>query len=207
MVRRKITTYAMMSRRPPPPPPPPTPPPPASDGEEEVPELYYPEDEEENDRLETELQAKIDDMVWAISVPEDEEQAAIHASWRSLRMENKEAALDDELDDRLLESGLKELRDRHTMEERARGFMELERRRLLELLAEDSGRLHKIVEDDFLPAPAAARDARSGLAAPKKGANDEAGPSRRFRHGCDGPEIPWMQPRGECMVILVILQI
>jgi hypothetical protein len=34
--------------------------------------------------------------------------------------------------------------------------MELERRRLLELLVEDSGRLHKIVEDDFLPTPAAA---------------------------------------------------
>jgi hypothetical protein len=66
-------------------------------------------------------------------------------------------------------------------EEGARGFMELERRCLLELLAEDvSGRLHKIVEDDFLPAPAAARDARSGLATPKKGANDdEAGPSKR----------------------------
>jgi hypothetical protein len=95
-------------------------------------------------------------------------------------MENKEAALDDELDDRLLELGLKESRDRHTTEEGARGFMELERRRLLELLAEDSGHIHKIVEDDFLPAPAAARDAQSGLAAPKKGANDdEAGLSRR----------------------------
>jgi hypothetical protein len=93
-------------------------------------------------------------------------------------MEKKEAALDDELDDRLLESGLKKSRDCHTMEEVARGFMELERRRLLALLMEDSGRLHKIVEDDFLPA--AARDARSGLAATKKGANDdEAGPSRR----------------------------
>jgi hypothetical protein len=67
----------------------------------------YPEDEEENDRLEVEVQAEIDDMEWAISDPEDEEQAAIHATWRSLRMENKEAALDDELDDRLLESGLK----------------------------------------------------------------------------------------------------
>jgi hypothetical protein len=156
------------------------PPPPASDGEEEVPEVDYPEDEEENDRLEAEAQAEIDDMEWAISDPEDEEQAAIHASWRSLRMENKEVALDDELDDRLLESGLKKSRDRHTTEEGARDFMELERRRLLELLAENSGRLHKIVEDDFLPAPAAARDARSGLAAPKKGANDdEAGPSRR----------------------------
>jgi hypothetical protein len=144
----------------------------------------YPEDEEENDRLEAEAQAEIDDMEWAISDPEDEEQAAIHASWRSLQMENKEAALDDELDDelddRLLESGLKKSRDHHTTEEGARGFMELERRRLLELLAQDFGRLHKIVEDDFLPAPAAARDARSGLAAPKKGANDdEAGPSRR----------------------------
>jgi hypothetical protein len=95
-------------------------------------------------------------------------------------MENKEAALDDELDDLRLEWGLKESRDGHMMEEGARGFMELEWRRLLELLAEDSGRLHKIVEDDFLPAPAAARHARSGLAAPKKGANnDEAGPSRR----------------------------
>jgi hypothetical protein len=92
-------------------------------------------------------------------------------------MENKEAVLDDELDDRLLESGLKESRDRHTMEERARGFMELEQRRLLELVAEDSGRLHKIVEDDFLPAPTAARDAP----VPKKGANnDEAGPSGRY---------------------------
>jgi hypothetical protein len=185
MVRCKITTYAMMSRRPPPPPPPltppPTPPPPASDGEEEeVPEVDYPEDEEENDRLEAEVQAEIDDMEWAISDPENEEQAAIHASWRSLRMENKEAARDDELDGLLLESGLKESRDRHTTEEGARSFMELERRRLLALLAEDSGRLHKIVEDDFLPAPAAARDARSGLAATKKGANDdEAGPSRR----------------------------
>jgi hypothetical protein len=118
-------------------------------------------------------------MEWAISDPEDEEQAAIHASWHSLRMENKEAVLDDELDDQLLESGLKKSRDRHTTEEGARGFMELERRRLLALLAEDSGRLHKIVEDDFLPAPAAARDARLGLAA-TKGANDnEAGPSRR----------------------------
>jgi hypothetical protein len=121
-------------------------------------------------------------MDWAISDPEDEEQAAIHASWHSLRMENKEAALDDELDDLRLEWGLKESRDRHTMEEGARGFMELERRHLLELLAEDvSSRLHKTVEDDFLPAPAAARDARArAAAAPKKGANDdEAGPSRR----------------------------
>jgi hypothetical protein len=119
-------------------------------------------------------------MEWAISDPENEEQAAIHASWRSLQMENKEAALDDELDGRLLESGLKKSRDRHTTEEGARGFMELEQRRLLALLAEDSGRLHKIVEDDFLPAPAAARDAQSGLAATKKGANDDkAGPSRR----------------------------
>jgi hypothetical protein len=191
MVRRKITTYAMMSRRPPPPPPPPTlpptPPPPASDGEEEVPEVYYPEDEEENDRLEAEVQAEIADMEWAISDPENEEQAAIHASWRSLRMENKEAARDDEVDGLLLESGLKESRDRHATEEGARSFMELERRRLLELLAEDSGRLHKIVEDDFLPAPApapapaAARDARSGLAATRKRVranDDEAGPSR-----------------------------
>jgi hypothetical protein len=95
-------------------------------------------------------------------------------------MENKEAALDDELDERLLESGLKKSRDRHTTEEGARSFMELERRHLLELLVEDSSHLHKIVEDDFLPAPAAARDARSGLAAPKKGANDDkVGPSRR----------------------------
>jgi hypothetical protein len=184
MVRRKITTYAMMSRRLPPPPPPPTPPstppPPASDGEEEVPEVDYPEDEKENDRLEAKAQAEIDDMEWAILDPEDEEQAAIHAPWRSLRMDNKEAVLDDELHDRLLESGLKKSRDRHTTEEGARGFMELERRRLLALLAEDSGRLHKIVEDDFLPAPIAARDARLGLAATKKGANDdEAGPSRR----------------------------
>jgi hypothetical protein len=78
MVRCKITTYAMMSRRPPPPPPPPTPPPtpppPASDGkEEEVPEVDYPEDEEENDCLEAEVQAEIDDMEWAISDPENEE--------------------------------------------------------------------------------------------------------------------------------------
>jgi hypothetical protein len=184
MVHHKITTYAMMSRRPPPPPPPLTPPPtlppPASDDEEEVPEVdyYYPEDEEENDRLEAEAQAEIDDMDWAILDPEDEEQAAIHASWHSLRMENKEAALDD----LRLEWGLKESCGRHTMEEGARGFMELERQRLLELLAEDvSGRLHKIVEDDFLPAPAAARDARARVAAaPKKGANnDEAGPSKR----------------------------
>jgi hypothetical protein len=117
MVRRKITTYAMMSRCPPPPPPPPTPPPtpppPASDGEEEeVPKVDYPEDEEENDRLEAEAQAEIDDMEWAISDPENEEQVAIHASWCSLRMENKEAALDDELDGRLLESGLKKSRGR-----------------------------------------------------------------------------------------------
>jgi hypothetical protein len=91
-------------------------------------------------------------------------------------MENKEAALDD----RLLESGLKKSRDRHTTEEGARGFMELKRWCLLELLVEDSGRLHKIVEDDFLPAPAVARDARLGLAAPKNGVNDdEACPSRR----------------------------
>jgi hypothetical protein len=161
MVRRKITTYAMMSQRPPPPPPPPTPPPtlppPASDGEEEeVPEVDYPEDEEENDRLEAEVQAEIDDMEWAISDPKNEEQAAIHTLWRSLRMENKEVALNDELEDRLLESGLKKSRDCHTTEEGARGFMELEWRRLLALLAEDSGRLHNIVEDDFLPAPAAA---------------------------------------------------
>jgi hypothetical protein len=62
------------------------------------------------------------------------------------------------------------------MEEGARGFMELEWQRLFELLAEDSGRLHKIVEDDFLPSPAAARDAPAS----KKGANDdEAGPSER----------------------------
>jgi hypothetical protein len=157
------------------------PPPPASDGEEEeVPKVDYPEDEEENDCLEAEVQAEIDDMEWAISDPENEEQAAIHALWRSLRMENKEAALDDELDDRLLESGIKKSRDRHTTEEGAHGFMELERRCLLELLAEDSGRLHKIVEDAFLPAPAATRDARSGLAAPKKGVNDDdTGPSRR----------------------------
>jgi hypothetical protein len=140
----------------------------------------YPKNKEENDRLEAEAQAEIDDMEWAISDPENEEQAAIHASWRSLRMENKEAALDDELDGRLLESGLKKSHDRHTTEEGARGFMELEWRRLLVLLAEDSGCLHKIVEDDFLPAPTAARDARSGLAAMKKGANnDEVGPSRR----------------------------
>jgi hypothetical protein len=98
----------------------PTPPPPASDGkEEEVPEVDYPEDEEDNDRLEAEAQAEIDDMEWAISDPENEEQAAIHASWHSLRMENKEAALDDKLDDRLLESGLKKSRDRHTTEEGA----------------------------------------------------------------------------------------
>jgi hypothetical protein len=129
------------------------PPPPASDGKEEVPEVDYPEDEEENDRLEAEAQAEIDNMDWAISDPEDEEQAAIHASWRSLRMEKKEAALDNELDDLRLESGLKESCNCHTTEEGARGFMELERWRLLELLAEDSGRLHKIVEDDFLPAP------------------------------------------------------
>jgi hypothetical protein len=99
-------------------------------------------------------------------------------------MENKEAARDDEVDAHLLESGLKESRDRHATEEGARSFMELERRRLLELLAEDSGRLHKIVEDDFLPAPASAtaRDARSGLAATRKRVranDDEAGPSRR----------------------------
>jgi hypothetical protein len=156
------------------------PPPAVSDGEEEeVLEVDYPEDEEENDRMEAEVQAEIDDMEWAISDPEDEEQAAIHALWHSLRMENKEVALDDELDDRLLESRLKKSQDRHTMEEGACGFMELERQRLLKLLTEDSDRLHKIVEDDFLPTPAAARDAR-GLAAPKKGANDdEAGPSRR----------------------------
>jgi hypothetical protein len=67
---------------------PPTPPPPASDGEEEVPEVDYPEDKEENDRLEAEAQEEIDDMDWAISNPEDEEQAAIHALWRSLWMEN-----------------------------------------------------------------------------------------------------------------------
>jgi hypothetical protein len=48
------------------------PPPLASDGEEEVP-VDYPEDEEENDRLEAEVQVKIDDMEWAISDPEDEE--------------------------------------------------------------------------------------------------------------------------------------
>jgi hypothetical protein len=154
--------------------PPPTPPPPASDSEEEVPEVDYLEDEEENDSLEAEAQAEINDMDWAISDPEDEEQAAIHASWHSLRMENKEAALDD----LRLEWGLKESRDRHTTEEGACGFMELERQRLLELLAEDiSGRLHKIVEDDFHPAPHRTRC--SGLAALKKGANDdEAGPSR-----------------------------
>jgi hypothetical protein len=118
-------------------------------------------------------------MEWAISDPEDEEQAAIHASWRSLWMENKEAALDDELDYLHLEWGLKESRDRHTTEERAHGFMELERRRLLELLAEDVfGRLHKIVED--VPPRPRRRTRCSGLAAPKKGANDdEAGPSRR----------------------------
>jgi hypothetical protein len=127
--------------------------------EEEVPEVDYPEDKEENDRLEAEVQAEINDMEWAILDPENEEQAAIHALWRSLRMENKEAARDDELDGLLLESGLKESRDRHAMEEGVRGFMELERRCLLALLAEDSGCLHKIVEDDFLPAPAAARDA------------------------------------------------
>ena len=145
--------------------------------------MVYPEDEEENDRLEAEVQAEIDDMEWAISDPENEEQAAIHASWRSLRMENKEAACDDELDGLLLESGLKESRDRHATEEGARSFMELERRRLLALLAEDSSRLHKIVEDDFLPAPApapaAARDARSGLAATRKRVranDDEADP-------------------------------
>jgi hypothetical protein len=186
MVRRKITTYAMMSRCPPPPPPHPTPPltppPLASDGEEEVPEVdyYYLEDEEENDRLEAEAQAEIDNMDWAISDPEDEEQVAIHTSWHSLRMENKEAALDDELDDLRLEWGLKVSRDRHMTEEGARGFMELERQRLLELLAEDvSGRLHKIMEDDFLPAPRR-RTRCSGLAVPKKGANNnEAGPSRR----------------------------
>jgi hypothetical protein len=153
-----------------------------SDGEEEeVPEVDYLEDEEENDCLEAEVQAEIDDIEWAISDPENEEQAAIHASWRSLRMENKEAARDDELDGLLLKSGLNESRDRHTTDEGARGFMELERR-LLALLAEDSGRLHKIVEDDFLPAPATARDARSGLAATKKRVranDDEAGPSRR----------------------------
>jgi hypothetical protein len=47
--------------------PPPTPPPPASDGEEEVPKVDYPEDKEENNRLEAEAQAEIDDMEWAIS--------------------------------------------------------------------------------------------------------------------------------------------